>query len=41
MEEELDALLKKMNKNRKAAGFDEIPPEVLKTRKFDNILLQL
>ena len=26
-------------KNRKAAGLDEIPPEVWETRKFDNILL--
>ena len=27
-------------KNRKAAGFDEIPPELWKTRKFDNIMLR-
>ena len=27
-------------KNRKAAGLDEIPPEVWKTRKFDDILLR-
>ena len=26
-------------KNRKAAGLDEIPPEVWKTRQFDDILL--
>ena len=26
--------------NRKAAGLDEIPPEVWKTRQFDNILLR-
>ena len=26
-------------KNKKAAGFDEIPPEVWKTREFDDILL--
>ena len=28
-------------KNRKAADFNEIPPEVWKTSKVDNILLQL
>ena len=39
-EEELDTLLKKI-KNRKAADFDKIPPSVCKTRKFDNIFLQL
>ena len=38
--EELDAVLKKI-KNRKAAGFDKIPPEVWKTRKFNNIHLHL
>ena len=27
-------------KNRKAAGLNEIPPEVWKTRKFDDLLLQ-
>ena len=27
-------------KNRKAAGLDEIPPEVWKTRQFDDILLR-
>ena len=37
--EELDSVLRKI-KNRKAAGFDEIPPEVWKTRQFDDILLQ-
>ena len=26
--------------NRKAAGLDEIPPEVWKTRQFDDILLR-
>ena len=36
--EELDSVLKKI-KNRKAAGLDEIPPEVWKTRQFDDILL--
>ena len=35
----LDSVLRKI-KNRKAAGLDEIPPEVWKTRQFDNILLQ-
>ena len=37
--EELDSVLKKV-KNRKAAGLDEIPPEVWKTRQFDDILLR-
>ena len=37
-QEELNLLLRKI-KNRKAAGLDEIPPEVWKTRKFDDILL--
>ena len=37
-QEELDSVLRKI-KNRKAAGLDEIPPEVWKTRKFDDILL--
>ena len=42
MEEEFDAVLKKItNKNRKAAGLDEISAEVWKTRKFEDILLQL
>ena len=36
-QEELDSVLKKL-KNRKAAGLDEIPPEVWKTRQFDDIL---
>ena len=38
-QEELDSVLKKL-KNRKAAGLDEIPPEVWKTRQFDDILLR-
>ena len=38
-QEELDSVLRKI-KNRKAAGLDEIPPEVRKTREFDNILLR-
>ena len=37
--EELDFVLRKI-KNRKAAGLDEIPPEVWKTGQFDNILLR-
>ena len=38
--EELDSVLKKI-KNRKAAGLDESPPpEVWKTRQFDDILLR-
>ena len=38
-QEDLDSVLKKL-KNRKAAGLDEIPPEVWKTRQFDDILLR-
>ena len=38
-QEELDLVLRKI-KNRKAAGLDEIPPEVWKTRQFDHILLR-
>ena len=38
-QEELDSVLRKI-KNRKAAGLDEIPPEVWKTREFDDILLR-
>ena len=38
MQEELDSVLRKI-KNRKAAGLDEISPEVWKTREFNNILL--
>ena len=37
--EELDSVLRKI-KNRKAAGLDEIPPEVWKTRQFDDILFR-
>ena len=37
--EELDSVLRKI-KNRKAAGLDEISPEVWKTRQFDDILLR-
>ena len=36
-QDELDSVLKK-DKNRKTAGLDEIPPEVWKTRQFDDIL---
>ena len=39
MPEELDSVLRKI-KNRKAAGLDKIPPEVWKTRQFDDILLR-
>ena len=39
MEEELNSVLRKI-KNRKAAGLDEIPPEVWKTGEFDDILLR-
>ena len=38
-QEELDSVLRKI-KNRKAAGLDEIPPEVWKIRRFDDILLR-
>ena len=38
-EEEHDSVLRK-NNNRKAEGLDEIPPEVWKTRQFDDILLR-
>ena len=37
--EELDSVHRKI-KNREAAGLDEIPPEVWKTRQFDDILLR-
>ena len=37
--EKLDSVLRKI-KNRKAARLDEIPPEVGKTRQFDDILLR-
>ena len=37
-QEELDFVLKKF-KNRKAAGLDEIPPDVWRNRQFDDILL--
>ena len=38
-QEELDSVLRKI-KNRKTAGFDEISPEVWKTRQFNDILLR-
>ena len=38
-QEELDSVLRKI-KNRKASGLDEIPPEICKTRQFDDILLR-
>ena len=38
--DELNVVLKKI-KNNKAAGLDNIPPEIWKTRAFDQILLQL
>ena len=38
-QEELNSVLRKI-KNGKAAGLDEIPPEVWKTRQFNDILLQ-
>ena len=37
MQEELNSVPRKI-KNRKATGLDEIPPEVWKTREFDDIL---
>ena len=36
-QEELDSVIRKI-KNRKAAALEEIPPEVWKTRQFDDIL---
>ena len=39
MQEELDSVLRNYQK-RKTAGLDEIPPEVWKTRQFDDILLR-
>ena len=36
---ELDSVLRKI-KNRKAAGLNEIPPEVWKIRQFDDILFR-
>ena len=39
MQEELDSVLRKI-KNRKAAGLDEICPEVWETKEFDDILLR-
>ena len=38
MGEELDAVHRP---HQKAVGFDEIPPEVWRTRKFDDILIWL
>ena len=38
--DELETVLRAI-KNRKAAGLDEVPPEVWKSRKFDDILLRL
>ena len=38
-QKELDSILRKI-KIRKAAGLDEIPPEVWKTRQFNDILLR-
>ena len=38
-QEELDVVLRKI-KNRRAAELGEIPPDVWKTRKFDDLLLQ-
>ena len=38
-QEELDSLLRKI-KNRKAAGLDEISPEIWKTRQFEDILFR-
>ena len=39
MQEELESVLRKF-KNRKVAGLDELPPEVWKTREFDDIQLR-
>ena len=37
-QEEIGSVLRKV-KNRRAAGLEKLPPDVLKTRKFTNILL--
>ena len=39
MQKGLNLVLRKIE-NRKAASLDKIPPEIWKTREFDNILLQ-
>ena len=39
IQEKLDAVQTKMKK-KKAAGFNKIPPDVWKTRKFDDLLLR-
>ena len=39
MQDELDVVLIKI-KNKEVAGLDEIPPEVWKTRKLDDLLLR-
>ena len=38
-QEELDSVVRKI-KDKKAAGLDEIPPEVRKTREFDDMLFR-
>ena len=38
MQDELNVVQTKI-KNREAAGLDEIPPEVWKTKKFNDLLL--
>ena len=38
-QKEIDSVLRKI-KNRKAAELDEIPPEVWKTREFNDIVLR-
>ena len=38
MHEELDSVLRKIN-NRKAGRLDEIPPEIWKTREFDDTVM--
>ena len=38
MQDDLDVVQTKI-KSREAAGLDEIPPEIYKTRKFDDLLL--
>ena len=38
-QEELDSILSRI-KNMKAAGLDEVHPEVWKTRQFDDVLLR-
>ena len=39
-EDEFNTVLKTFKRKKKAAGIDQIPPEIWKTRKFDDMLLR-